>query len=214
MPLVPMVIKRSFEGERSMDLFSRLLDERIIFLGEEVNDDVANIIISQLLYLQSEDPKKDITMYINSPGGSVVSMWAMIDTMNLISCDVSTVCVGLAASAASAMLVSGTKGKRFILPHARVMIHQPSGGARGQATDIKIMAEEILKTREEMYHYMVDKTGQKYDTIVRDMERDHYMTAKESLGYGIVDKIIGLQDLAPTKQKASSGKAKKPTKSD
>ena len=195
MPLVPMVIKRSFEGERSMDLFSRLLDERIIFLGDEVNDDVANIVISQLLYLQSEDPKKDITMYINSPGGSVVSMWAMIDTMNLISCDVSTVCVGLAASAASAMLVSGTKGKRFILPHAKVMIHQPMGGAKGQATDIKIIAEEILKTREEMYQYMVQKTGQKYEKISTDMERDFYMTATESLKYGIVDKIIGLDEI-------------------
>ena len=195
MPLVPMVIKRSFEGERSMDLFSRLLDERIIFLGDEVNDDVANIVISKLLYLQSEDPKKDITMYINSPGGSVVSMWAMIDTMNLISCDVSTVCVGLAASAASAMLVSGTKGKRFILPHAKVMIHQPMGGAKGQATDIKIIAEEILKTREEMYQYMVQKTGQKYEKISTDMERDFYMTATESLKYGIVDKIIGLDEI-------------------
>lgn len=190
-----MVIKRSFEGERSMDLFSRLLDERIIFLGDEVNDDVANIVISQLLYLQSEDPKKDITMYINSPGGSVVSMWAMIDTMNLISCDVSTVCVGLAASAASAMLVSGTKGKRFILPHAKVMIHQPMGGAKGQATDIKIVAEEILKTREEMYQYMVQKTGQKYEKISTDMERDFYMAAEESLKYGIVDKIIGLDEI-------------------
>jgi ATP-dependent Clp protease protease subunit len=178
-----------------MDLFSRLLDERIIFLGDEVNDDVANIVISQLLYLQSEDPKKDITMYINSPGGSVVSMWAMIDTMNLISCDVSTVCVGLAASAASAMLVSGTKGKRFILPHAKVMIHQPMGGAKGQATDIKIMAEEILKTREEMYRYMVERTGQKYEKIVVDMERDFYMSADESLKYGIVDKIIGLDEI-------------------
>jgi len=195
MALVPMVIKRSFDGERSMDLFSRLLDERIIFLGDEVNDDVANIVISQLLYLQSEDPKKDITMYINSPGGSVVSMWAMIDTMNLISCDVSTVCVGLAASAASAMLVSGTKGKRFILPHAKVMIHQPMGGAKGQATDIKIVAEEILKTREEMYQYMVQKTGQKYEKISTDMERDFYMTADESLKYGIVDKIIGLDEV-------------------
>lgn len=194
MPLVPMVIKRSFEGERSMDLFSRLLDERIIFLGDEINDDVANIVISQLLYLQSEDPKRDITLYINSPGGSVVSMWAMIDTMNLISCDVSTVCVGLAASAASAMLVSGAKGKRYMLPHARVMIHQPSGGARGQATDIKIVAEEILKTREEMYHYMVEKTGQKYEKIAADMERDFYMDANESLKYGVIDKIIGLEE--------------------
>ncbi len=198
MPLVPMVIKRSFEGERSMDLFSRLLDERIIFLGDEINDDVANIVISQLLYLQSEDPKKDITLYINSPGGSVVSMWAMIDTMNLISCDVSTVCVGLAASAASAMLVSGAAGKRYMLPHARVMIHQPSGGARGQATDIKIVAEEILKTREEMYHYMVDKTGQKYEKIAADMERDFYMDAKESLAYGVIDKIIGLDETKST----------------
>ncbi|GAB4147347.1 MAG: ATP-dependent Clp endopeptidase proteolytic subunit ClpP [Patescibacteria group bacterium] len=208
MPLVPVVIKRSYEGERSMDLFSRLLDERIIFLGEEINDDVANVVISQLLYLQSEDPKKDITMYINSPGGSVVSMWAMIDTMNLISCDVSTVCVGLAASAASAMLVSGTKGKRYMLPHARVMIHQPMGGARGQATDIKIVADEILKTREEMYQYMVEKTGQPYERISTDMERDFYMDAKQSLEYGVIDKIIGLDDLE-TDVKTTSIKPKK-----
>jgi ATP-dependent Clp protease protease subunit len=190
MPLVPMVIKRSFEGERSMDLYSRLLDERIVLLGEEINDDIANIIVAQLLYLQSEDNTKDITMYINSPGGSVVSMWSIIDTMNLIKNDISTVCIGMAASAASLILANGTKGKRMILPHAEVMIHQPLGGAQGQASDIAIQAEHILRTKDLLHKFMAEKTGQSIAKIEKDMDRDYFMNAEEAVKYGIVDKVI------------------------
>lgn len=191
MPLVPVVIKRSFEGERSMDLYSRLLDERIIMLTEEIDDTLASIIIGQLLYLQSEDATKDITMYINSPGGSVTSMWSMIDTMNLIKPDVSTVCVGLAASAASLILANGKKGKRFILPHAEVMIHQPLGGAQGQASDIAIQAQHILQTKNELHLFMADKTGQPLKKIEKDMDRDYFMGSAAAIEYGVVDKVIG-----------------------
>ena len=190
MPLVPMVLKRSAQGERSMDLYSRLLDERIILVSEPVSDELASVVVSQLLYLQSEDSTKDITMYINSPGGSVVAMWAMIDTMNLIKPDVSTVCTGLAASAASVMLASGTKGKRFVLPHAEVMIHQPSGGAQGMASDIEITAKHILKTRDTINKYMAEKTGQDIAKVEKDMDRDNFMSAEEAVKYGIVDKIL------------------------
>ncbi len=190
MPLVPMVLKRSSAGERSMDLYSRLLDERIILVGEQISDELASIVVSQLLYLQSEDATKDITMYINSPGGSVVSMWAMIDTMNLIKPDVSTICTGLAASAASLMLANGAKGKRFILPHAEVMIHQPLGGAQGQASDIEITAKHIIRTKDLLHKFMADKTGQPISKIENDMDRDYFMNAKEALEYGIVDKIL------------------------
>lgn len=189
--LVPMVIKRSSEGERSMDLFSRLLDERIIMLGEGIEDGMASIIVSQLLYLQSEDSEKDITMYINSPGGSVTSMWSIIDTMNLIKPNVSTVCIGMAASAASLILANGAKGKRLILPHAEVMIHQPLGGAEGQASDISIRANHILKTKDLLHKFMSEKTGQTVEKLEKDMDRDFYMDAEESVKYGIVDKIIG-----------------------
>jgi ATP-dependent Clp protease, protease subunit len=188
--LIPMVIKRSFEGERSMDLYSRLLDERIIMLSDDFNDDMASSIVAQLLYLQSEDSTKDITMYINSPGGSITSMWSIIDTMNLIKCDVSTVCIGMAASAASLTLAAGTKGKRFILPHAEVMIHQPMGGTRGQASEIEIAAKHIMRTKDLLHKFMADKTGQTVAKITKDMDRDYWMTAKESLDYGIVDKIL------------------------
>jgi len=191
MSLVPMVIKRTHEGERSMDLFSRLLDERIIMLTEAFDDAMASVIVSQLLYLQSEDASKDITMYINSPGGSVTSMWSIIDTMNLIKPDVSTVCVGLAASAASLTLAAGAKGKRFILPHAEVMIHQPSGGAQGMASDIEIQTKHILKTKELGHQFMAEKTGQPIEKIIKDMDRDTFLDAKEAVKYGIVDKIIG-----------------------
>jgi ATP-dependent Clp protease, protease subunit len=190
MPLVPMVIKRSSEGERSMDLYSRLLDERIIMLAEDFNDQMASIIVGQLLYLQSEDAEKEIKMYINSPGGSVTSMWSIIDTMNSIKPDVSTVCIGMAASAASLTLAAGTKGKRFILPHSEVMIHQPLGGAEGQASDIEIRAKHILKTKELLHTFMVEKTGQPLKKIIKDMDRDFFMSAKEALDYGIVDKIL------------------------
>ncbi|NJK71028.1 ATP-dependent Clp protease proteolytic subunit [Candidatus Gracilibacteria bacterium] len=190
MPLVPMVIKKSFEGERSMDLYSRLLDERIILLTEPFDDSMAGIIVAQLLYLQSEDNSKDITMYVNSPGGSIVSMWSIIDTMNLIKPDISTVCVGMAASAASLVMANGAKGKRFILPHAQIMIHQPLGGAQGQASDIEISAKQILKAKELIHQFMSNKTGQKLEKISKDMDRDYFLDAKESLSYGIVDQIL------------------------
>ena len=190
MTLVPMVVKRTHEGERSMDLYSRLLDERIIMLTEDFNDNMASIIVSQLLYLQSEDATKDITMYINSPGGSVTSMWAIVDTMDIIKPDVSTVCVGLAASAASFVLANGTRGKRFILPNAEVMIHQPLGGAQGQASDVEIRAKRLIEEKEKAVKFYVEKTGQKAEKIRDDIDRDFYMNAKESIKYGIVDKTI------------------------
>lgn len=192
MSLVPMVVKRTHDGERSMDLFSRLLDERIIMLTEDFNSGMAGIIVSQLLYLQSEDASKDITMYINSGGGSVIAMWSIIDTMNLIKPDVSTVCIGMAASAASLTLAAGAKGKRFILPHAEVMIHQPSGGAEGMASDIEIQANHILKTKQLGHQFMAEKTGQPLEKIIKDMDRDTFMDAEQAIKYGIVDKIIGV----------------------
>lgn len=191
MALVPMVIKKTFEGERSMDLFSLLLNERIILLGDGINQDIANMIVAQLLYLQSEDASKDIVMYINSPGGSVVDMWSIIDTMNLVKNDVSTICTGMAASAASLILANGTKGKRLILPHAEVMIHQPLGGAQGQASDIAIAAQRIVKTKDLLHKFMSEKTGQTVKKLEKDMDRDYFLTAQEAVDYGIVDKIIG-----------------------
>jgi ATP-dependent Clp protease, protease subunit len=188
--LIPMVIKRSFEGERSMDLYSRLLDERIIMLTDDFNDDMASSIVAQLLYLQSEDSTKDITMYINSPGGAVHSMWSIVDTMNLIKCDVSTVCIGMAASCGSMTLVAGTKGKRFILPNAEVMIHQPSGGASGMASDIEIRAKHILHTKDKLHKFMAERTGQTIAKIAKDMDRDTWLTSEEAVKYGIVDKIL------------------------
>ena len=190
--LVPYVVKRTPDGERAMDLFSRLLDERIIIVSEDIRDDLASTVVAQLLYLQSEDAEKDITMYINSGGGSVVSMWSMIDTMNLIKPDVSTVCTGMAASAASLMLAAGTKGKRFILPNARVMIHQPIiPQTGGQASDIEITAKQILKSKKDLEDFLAKRTGQKPSKLNKDMDRDTWLDAKESLDYGIVDKIIG-----------------------
>lgn len=191
MSLVPIVIKRTSDGERSMDIYSRLLDERIIMLTSEFNDDMAGLIVAQLLFLQSEDSQKDITMYINSPGGSIVSMWSIIDTMNLIKPDVSTVCIGMAASAGSLVLANGAKGKRLILPNAKVMIHQPLGGARGQASDIAIQAEEILKAKRKLIEFMHQKTNQPVEKLEKDMDRDYFLDAKAALDYGIVDKIIG-----------------------
>jgi len=191
MPLVPMVVKRTHEGERSMDLYSRLLDERIVLLTEPIDSIIAGIVVAQLLYLQSEDATKDITMYINSPGGSITAMWSIIDTMNLVRPDVSTVCVGMAASAASVILAAGAKGKRYILPHAEVMIHQPLGGAQGQASDIEITAKHILKTKDILQKYMAWLTGQPVKKIEKDMDRDFFMDAQEAVNYGIVDKIIG-----------------------
>ena len=190
MSLVPYVIESTSRGERSYDIYSRLLKERIVFLGEEVNDVTASLVVAQLLFLESEDPGKDIQMYINSPGGSVTAGMAIYDTMNYIKCDVSTVCIGMAASMGAFLLSSGAKGKRYALPNAEVMIHQPSGGAQGQATDIKIVADQILKTKKKLNEILAANTGQPLEVIERDTERDNYMTAQEAKEYGLVDAVI------------------------
>ena len=188
--LVPMVVEKTSFGERAYDIFSRLLRERIIFLGGPINDEVANLVIAQMLFLQSEDPKKEISLYINSPGGVVTAGLAIIDTMRHIQPAVSTVCVGMAASMAAVMVAAGEKGKRFILPNAEVMIHQPHGGAEGQATDIEITARQILKLRERLNKILADATGQTLKKIETDVDRDFFMTAEESVKYGIVDKVL------------------------
>ena len=190
MSLVPYVIEQTSRGERSYDIYSRLLKDRIIFLGEEVNDVSAGLIVAQMLFLEAEDPGKDINFYINSPGGSVTAGMAIYDTMNFIKCDVSTICLGMAASMGAFLLSSGTKGKGLILPNAEVMIHQPSGGARGQATDIKIVADNILKTKKKLNEILAANTGKPLDVIEVDTERDNYMSAQEALEYGLVDSII------------------------
>jgi len=189
--LVPMVIEKSQFGERAYDIYSRLLKERIVFLGGPIDDDVANLVIAQLLFLEAEDPKKDIALYINSPGGSVTATLAMVDTMNHVKPAVSTVCVGMAASGAAILLSAGQKGKRFALPNAEVMIHQPHGGAEGQATDIEITAKQILKLRANLNRILAKNTGQKLDKIEKDVERDFFLTADEAKKYGIVDKVFG-----------------------
>ena len=190
MSLVPYVVEQTSRGERSYDIYSRLLKDRIIFLGEEVNDVSASLVVAQLLFLESEDPGKDINLYINSPGGSVTDGMAIYDTMNFIKCDVSTVCIGMAASMGAFLLSGGAKGKRFALPNAEVMIHQPSGGARGQATEIKIVAENILKTRRKLNEILAANTGQPIEIIERDTERDNYMSAEEAKAYGLIDAVI------------------------
>lgn len=190
MSLVPYVVEQTSRGERSYDIYSRLLKDRIIILGEEVNDVTASLVTAQLLFLESEDPGKDINLYINSPGGSVTAGMAIYDTMNYIKCDVSTVCMGIAASMGAFLLSGGTKGKRFALPNAEVMIHQPSGGARGQATEIRIAAENILKTRKKLNEILAANTGQPIEVIERDTERDNYMTAEEAKAYGLIDAIL------------------------
>ena len=190
MSLVPYVIESTSKGERSYDIYSRLLKERIIFLGEEVTDVSASIVVAQLLFLEAEDPNKDITLYINSPGGSVTAGMAIYDTMNYIKCDVSTVCMGMAASMGAFLLSGGAKGKRFALPNAEVMIHQPSGGAQGQATEIRIVAENILKIKKRLNEILAANTGQPYEVIERDTERDNYMNAEEAKAYGLIDEII------------------------
>lgn len=187
---IPYVIEQTGRGERSYDIYSRLLKDRIIFLGSEIVDDVANSIVAQMLFLESEDPEKDINVYINSPGGSVTAGLAIYDTMQYIKPQVSTICVGLAASMAAILLAGGAKGKRLALPNAEVMIHQPLGGARGQASDIEIQAKNIIKTKERMNRILASHTGQDYETIARDTDRDNYMTADEALKYGLIDKII------------------------
>ena len=190
MSLVPYVIESTSRGERSYDIFSRLLKERIIFLGEEVTDTSSGLIVSQLLFLESEDPNKDIHLYINSPGGSVSAGLAIYDTMNYIKCDVSTICFGMAASMGAFLLAGGAKGKRFALPNAEVMIHQPSGGAQGQATEIQIVAEKILQTKKKLNEILAANTGQPYEVIERDTDRDNYMTAQEAMEYGLIDRVI------------------------
>ena len=190
MCLVPYVIEQTSRGERSYDIYSRLLKDRIIFLGEEVNDVSANLIVAQLLFLESEDPGKDIQLYINSPGGSVSAGWAIYDTMHYIKCDVSTICMGMAASMGAFLLAGGTKGKRFALPNAEIMIDQPSGGAQGQASDIKIVADKILDTRRKLNQHLAANTGQPLEVIEVDTERDHYMSAEEAKEYGIIDAVI------------------------
>ena len=190
MALVPTVIEQTNRGERAYDIFSRLLNDRIIVLSDEVNDATASLVVAQLLFLESQDPDKDISLYINSPGGSVSAGMAIYDTMQYIKCDVSTICMGMAASMGAFLLSSGTKGKRFALPNSLVMIHQPLGGAQGQATDIEIVAKQILKTKDNLNRILAENTGKPIEQIYADTERDNYMTAQEALEYGLVDKVI------------------------
>lgn len=190
MSLVPYVVEQTSRGERSYDIYSRLLKERIIFLGEEVNETTASLVVAQLLFLESEDPGKDIHLYINSPGGSVTAGMAIFDTMNYIKCDVSTICIGMAASMGAFLLAGGAKGKRFALPNAEIMIHQPLGGAKGQATEIEIAAKHILRTREKLNNILAERTGQPLEVIQKDTERDNYMTAEEAKAYGLIDEIV------------------------
>ena len=188
--LVPMVVEQTSKGERSYDIFSRLLNDRIIFLSDEVNDATASLVVAQLLFLEAQDPDKDICFYINSPGGSVTAGMAIYDTMNYIKCDVSTICIGMAASMGAFLLSAGTKGKRIALPNSEIMIHPPLGGAKGQATDIKIQAELILRTRDNLNRILAENTGKPLEIIERDTDRDNYMTAEEAMAYGLVDKVI------------------------
>jgi ATP-dependent Clp protease protease subunit len=190
MSLVPYVVEQTSRGERNYDIYSRLLKDRIIFLGEEVNETTASLVVAQLLFLESEDPGKDIQLYINSPGGMVTAGMAIYDTMQYIKCDVSTICIGLAASMGAFLLAGGAKGKRFALPNAEVMIHQPSGGAKGQATDIQITAENILKTKKKLNEILAANTGKTYEQVAADTERDYYMTAQEAMEYGLIDGVI------------------------
>ena len=190
MPLVPYVIEQTNRGERSYDIYSRLLKDRIIFLGDEVNDVTANLVVAQLLFLDAEDPDKDINLYINSPGGSVSAGLAIYDTMQHVKSDVSTICVGIAASMGAHLLAGGAKGKRFALPNAEIMIHQPSGGFRGQATDIQIHADHINKTKRKLNEIMAANTGKPLETVTEDQERDNYMSAQEAMEYGIIDKVV------------------------
>lgn len=194
--LVPYVIEQTPRGERSYDIYSRLLNDRIIFLGEEINSVSANLVVAQLLHLESQDAEKDISLYINSPGGEVYSGLAILDTMNFIKPQVSTICVGMAASMAAVLLSAGAKGKRFCLPHSKVMIHQPSGGAQGQQTEIEIVAEEIKKTRCELNQILSDASGQPIEKVQADTERDNYLTAAEALDYGLIDRIVTSRDFA------------------
>lgn len=190
MSLVPVVIEQTNRGERSYDIYSRLLNDRIIILSEEVNDTTASLVVAQLLYLEGQDPKKDISLYINSPGGSVSAGFAIYDTMNYIKCDVSTICLGMAASMGAFLLAAGTNGKRLALPNSEIMIHQPLGGSQGQATDIAIQANQILKIKKNLNTILAENTGKPIEVIERDTERDNYMTAQEAMEYGLIDKVI------------------------
>ena len=190
MSLVPYVLESTSRGERTYDIYSRLLKERIIFLGEEINEVTASLTVAQLLFLESEDPGKDIQLYINSPGGSVTAGMAIYDTMQYIKCDVSTICIGMAASMGAFLLAGGAKGKRFALPNAEIMIHQPSGGAQGQATDINIAAEHILKIRKRLNEILAENTGKQLETVERDTDRDNFMSADEAVEYGLIDSVI------------------------
>lgn len=190
MALVPMVIEQTSRGERSFDIYSRLLNDRIVFLADEVNDTTASLVVAQMLYLEAQDPDKDIHLYINSPGGSISAGMAIFDTMNFIKCDVSTICIGMAASMGAFLLAAGQKGKRLALPNSEIMIHQPLGGAQGQATDIKIHAEHIIRIREKMNRILAQQTGRDYETICRDTERDNFMTAEEAMAYGLIDRVV------------------------
>ena len=190
MSLVPMVVEQTSRGERSYDIFSRLLNDRVVMLCEEVNDASASLVVAQLLYLESQDSEKEISLYINSPGGSITAGMAIYDTMQFIKCDVSTICVGMAASMGAFLLSSGAKGRRFALPNSEIMIHQPSGGAQGQATDIAIQAERVLKMKKNLTQILADNCGKPYETVSADCERDHFMSAKEALEYGVIDRII------------------------
>ncbi len=194
MSLVPCVIEQTSRGERSYDIYSRLLKERIIFLGEEVNEVTASLVVAQLLFLEAEDPDKDIHLYINSPGGSVTAGMAIYDTMQYIKCDVSTICIGMAASMGAFLLAGGAKGKRMALPNAEIMIHQPLGGAQGQATEIEIAAKHILQTKEKLNRMLAENTGKPYEVVAADTERDNWKSAQEALEYGLVDKIIASHD--------------------
>ena len=190
MALIPMVVEQTDRGERSYDIYSKLLEERIIFITGEINDAVANTVVAELLYLEAKDSAKDIDIYINSPGGSVTSGLAIYDTMNFIKCDVSTICIGMAASMGAFLLAAGTKGKRLALPHSEIMIHQPSGGAQGQCSDIKIRADLLLRTRDTLNRILAERTGKPVEVIERDTERDNFMTAEQALEYGLIDRII------------------------
>jgi ATP-dependent Clp protease protease subunit len=192
--LVPMVVEQTGRGERSYDIYSRLLNDRIIFLSDEVNDTTASLVVAQLLFLEAQDPDKDISFYINSPGGSVTAGMAIYDTMKFIKCDVSTICIGMAASMGAFLLSAGAKGKRFALPHSEIMIHQPMGGAQGQASDIKIRADLILRTRDMLNKIMAENTGNPIEVIERDTDRDNFMTAEQALAYGIIDRILEKRD--------------------
>lgn len=190
MSLVPYVVEQTSRGERSYDIYSRLLSDRIIFLGEEVNENTASLVVAQLLFLESQDPGKDISLYINSPGGSVPAGLAIYDTMKFIKCDVSTICIGMAASMGAFLLAGGTKGKRFALPNAEIMIHQPSGGAKGTASDIRIAAEYILKNKKKLNQILAENTGRALEELERDTDRDNFMSAQEALNYGLIDQVI------------------------